>query len=246
MKPGAAAGLRCLFAGIRLLVRPRIRRFVLIPLLINTALFAAATVLGVDWLDGLLDRTLPDWLAFLEFIIWPLVALTALVISFFAFTLVANFLGAPFNGFLAEAVADRLGGAPVGGAFRWRRLPLETAGALLGEVRKLAYFALLGLPLLLLFVIPGLQIIAPAAWFLFGAWALCVEYADYPLGNAGLAFPRQRATLRSHRALALGFGAGVALMTSVPVLNFFAMPAAVAGATVMWHRYLREAPPAGQ
>jgi CysZ protein len=43
-----------------------------------------------------------------------------------------------------------------------------------------------------------------------------------------------RATLRRRRALSLGFGAAAAGLTTIPILNFVVMPAAVAGATAMW------------
>jgi CysZ protein len=54
------------------------------------------------------------------------------------------------------------------------------------------------------------------------------------MGNHMLRFPEQRKRLRGRRMLSLGFGGGSLLMTMIPVVNFFAMPASVAGATAMW------------
>ena len=62
---------------------------------------------------------------------------------------------------------------------------------------------------------------------------LALQYLDYPLGNHGLAFSEQRRILKVQRPMMLGFGAVVLLYTMVPVLNFFAMPAAVVGATLL-------------
>lgn len=53
------------------------------------------------WVD-LLMPSLPDWLSFLQYIVWPLFVLLVLVIVFFTFTMVANIISAPFNGFLSE------------------------------------------------------------------------------------------------------------------------------------------------
>jgi CysZ protein len=39
----------------------------------------------------------------------------------------------------------------------------------------------------------------------------------------------------------MGFGGLVALCASVPVVNFFVVPAAVVGATILWVEELREA-----
>ena len=60
---------------------------------------------------------------------------------------------------------------------------------------------------------------------------LAIEYADYPLGNRGLAFPQIKSTLRKHRWLSLGFGGAATVATMIPVFNFLVMPISVAGAT---------------
>jgi CysZ protein len=65
---------------------------------------------------------------------------------------------------------------------------------------------------------------------------MTVQYLDYPMANHRLFFSEQRARLRKRPLLAWSFGGLVMLATLVPVLNFFVMPAAVAGATVLWVR----------
>jgi len=228
-------------AGLRLMTRPGVRRYVLVPLAINALLFATAIVLAGGWIGALLESWLPPWLALLEWLLWPLFILLALLVVFFSFTFVANLIGAPFNGPLAAAVETALGEAPGETSPGWAQLCAEGAGAVLSELRKIAYLAVRAIPLVVLSLIPGLQPLAALAWFAFGAWALSIEYADYPLGNHGLGFAEQRALLAAHRPVALGFGAAVTALTLIPVLNFVAMPAAVAGATSLWVGTLREA-----
>jgi CysZ protein len=96
------------------------------------------------------------------------------------------------------------------------------------------YFLIRAVPLLLLFLIPGVNIFAPVLWMAFSAWMLALEYADYPMGNHGLLFSEQRLKLREKRLTILGFGGAVLLLTLIPAVNFVAVPTAVAGATVMW------------
>jgi CysZ protein len=60
------------------------------------------------------------------------------------------------------------------------------------------------------------------------------------MANHLLHFAEQRKRLRSRRMLAYGFGGGSLLMTMIPVVNFLAMPASVAGATAMWVGEFRE------
>jgi CysZ protein len=105
---------------------------------------------------------------------------------------------------------------------------------LIDEAKKLLFALFLAIPFLLLFLIPGINLAAPALWFLYTAWILALEYSDYPMGNNGLEFREIRARLRRKRVLSLGFGAAAAGLTMIPVLNFIIMPSAVAGATAMW------------
>ena len=94
---------------------------------------------------------------------------------------------------------------------------------------------------MVLFLIPGLNILVSIGWLLFGLWFLAIEYADYPMGNHALRPAEQRTKLRRSRLKALAFGAGVTVMMLIPVLQFAAMPAAVAGATRFWVDDLRRA-----
>ena len=100
------------------------------------------------------------------------------------------------------------------------------------------YFVAWALPLLVLSFVPPVNAAAPALWAGLVSWMLALEYADYPLGKRGLNFRQQRELLRRHWPLTLGFGGMTLALTLIPILNFLAMPAAVIGATLMWHREL--------
>lgn len=217
-----------------------LRRFVLAPLLINIVLFAGLIWGAAGLFSGLMEDLLgwlPDWMGFLDWLLWPLFFITSLLMMFYLFTVAANLLGSPFNGLLSERVEQHFYPGvvqPQSGPL-WR----EVARAPWIEIRKLTYFLVRAIPLLLLFLVPGLNAAAPLLWLAFCAWILALEYMDYPLSNHGVPLLRQRALLAEHRPLALGFGAAVLLMTLVPVLNFLVMPAAVIGATRLWAEVLR-------
>ena len=104
----------------------------------------------------------------------------------------------------------------------------------------MAYFIAWSVPFLVLFIIPGVNLAAPILWFIFSAWMLALEYCDYPMGNHGIPFRDQRRLLRKHGLLNLGFGTATLVATSIPIVNLFAMPAAVAGATALWLENMRE------
>ena len=220
--------------GIRLIARPGVRRYVAIPLLINAVLFGGLIYLGASQFGLFLDWLLPDWIDWLQWILWPIFGLTCLLIVFFGFALVANLIAAPFNGLLAEAVERSLTGMDCVGDIGGTRFARELWRGVASEVRKLTYALLRAIPILLLFLIPGINVIAPFIWMAFSAWMLAVEYADYPMANHGIAFPEQRKLLANRRLLSLGFGGTAMLVLIVPLLNFLVIPAAVAGATAMW------------
>ncbi|MBT3061261.1 MAG: sulfate transporter CysZ [gamma proteobacterium symbiont of Ctena orbiculata] len=235
-------GAGYLIKGLGLLNKPGLRRFVAIPLLVNVVVFSLLIWLGVGQFEQLMDRFLPNdesWLSWLRWLLWPLFAITLLLIIFYTFTVIANLIAAPFNGLLAEKVERYLGGEMPKQASGAKQMFKDVAPALLSELRKLLYFLLRAIPLLILFLIPGLNVAAPFLWMLFSAWFLALEYGDYPMANHNLAFKQQHKRLKQARLSSLSFGGGLTLMMMVPILNFVAMPAAVAGATLFWHERLR-------
>lgn len=229
-----STGVGYAWRGFGLIRQPRIRRFVIIPLLVNIVLFSAGIICLVLGLDAMLDRILPNWLAWLRYLLWPLFTLASLVVVFYVFTIVANLIASPFNALLAAAVERHLTGQTADAPFSWRASGREVVRTVGAELRKLAYFLLWALPCLALFILPGINLIAAPAWFLFGAWMMAVEYVDCPLGNHGQPFPAVKQQLRQRRKLALGFGSAVMAMTMIPILNFIAMPVGVAGATALY------------
>ncbi|MCG6861924.1 MAG: sulfate transporter CysZ [Chromatiaceae bacterium] len=237
MAANPVSGAGYLFAGIKLITRPGLRRFVLVPLLINILVFSAAIWYGISQFESFLfwmESNIPSWLHWLDWILWPLFVLVLVILVFYSFTLVANLLASPFNSLLAEKVELHLTGRPLDEGGGWKKALVELLPTLLDEVKKLLFAAVLAIPFLILFLIPGINLAAPLLWFLYTAWILTLEYSDFPMGNHGLKFAEMRARLRRKRLLGLSFGAATAGMTMVPVLNFIVMPSAVAGATAMW------------
>lgn len=231
------SGVAYFVQGMGLLLKPRIRTFVLLPLLANMLLFAGAFYWLWQQLDALsawLETSLPGWLSWLEWLLWPL-AIVSLLVSFaLLFGILANWIAAPFNGLLAERVEEYLTqqpAQPVGLAGLLKDLP-----RLLGrEWLKLKYYLPRALGCLLLFFVPVIgQTVAPLVWFLFTAWMMGIQYCDYPFDNHKVPFASMRSALGREKATTLGFGAMTALLGSLPIINFFIMPVAICGATAMW------------
>ena len=237
--PPVLSGPQYLRQGLSLVLSPGLRLFVLLPLLINLVLFAVLIGLAVQqfgqWVDYFMP-SLPDWLAFLEYLLWPLFVALVLLIVFFTFTLLANLIAAPFNGFLAEKVEVVVRGEDPFPTFRWGELAAMVPRTLGRELRKLAYFLPRALALLILSLIPGVNLLAAPLWLLFGIWMMAVQYIDYPADNNKLGWNEMLDWLRARRWQSLGFGGITYAALLVPGLNILMMPAAVAGATVFWVR----------
>ena len=237
--PPVLSGPQYLRQGLSLVLSPGLRLFVLLPLLVNLIVFAVLIVLAVQqfgqWVDYFMP-SLPDWLAFLEYLLWPLFVALVLLIVFFTFTLLANLIAAPFNGFLAEKVEVVVRGEDPFPTFRWGELAAMVPRTLGRELRKLAYFLPRALALLILSLIPGVNVLAAPLWLLFGIWMMAVQYIDYPADNNKLGWNEMLGWLRARRWQSLGFGGITYAALLVPGLNILMMPAAVAGATVFWVR----------
>ncbi|WP_338650809.1 sulfate transporter CysZ [Yersinia enterocolitica] len=231
------SGIHYFAQGWQLISRPGIRRFVILPLLVNILLMGGAfwwlfNRIG-DWVPQLMSYV-PDWLQWLSYLLWPVMVISVLLVFSYLFSTIANFIAAPFNGLLAEQLEASLTGNPLpdtGILGIMKDLPRIMAR----EWRKLAYYLPRALVLLLLYLVPGVgQTLAPVLWFLFSAWMLSIQYCDYPFDNHKVSFQHMRSALRQDKVDNLQFGALVSLLTMIPLLNLVIMPVAVCGATAMW------------
>jgi CysZ protein len=174
-----------------------------------------------------MQSVLPQWLGFLQWILWPLFGLVFLFVVAFTFTLVANVLGAPFYAVLAERLiaGSGLEAAQPAGAVR------SAARGVWVELRRMAAYLLKAIPFLLLFLVPGINLLAPFLWLAFSAWSLTQDYFAYPFDALGLSYEEQRRALRELGTERFVFGALIQLGLAIPLVNVLVSPAAVAGAT---------------
>lgn len=230
------SGPAYLLTGARLALQPGLRRFILLPLLVNFLLFGSVFFWLSKALDSLAEKWvswLPEWLHWLGVLIWPLIIFCLLLITYFLFTLIANWIAAPFNGLLAEQVEARLTGQPAP-EVSWLAVLRDVPRVLAREWHKLRYYLPKALGCLLLLLIPMIgQTFGPLIWLLLCAWMAAVQYCDYSYDNHKTSFNLMCQDLRQRRWRTLGFGLVVSCATAIPLLNLFIMPVAVCGATAL-------------
>lgn len=221
--------------GLKLLNQSGIRRFVIIPFILNLIIFATLMYIATDYFSyfiGLIENQLPAFLDWLVWILWPLFFILCLLVFSFGFSIIANLVAAPFNGYLALAVEEKLTGTPPPDS------GLSTIAEIIlsfkNELRKFIYYIAWAIPIIVLSFIPVINLITPIIWFLYGAWIMSLQYLDYPMANYSMSFKNIRANLSEKRFLTIGFGGITTAATMIPIVNFLVMPTAVAGATLLW------------
>ena len=228
------SGSGCFVEGLKMLLLPELRWYVLWPLLINVVVFSGilywSSGLFSQWLAILTDW-MPDWLSFLEYLIWPLFFLMVLAIVFFTFTIIGNLIASPFNALLSERV-QRMEGAELPGLTLkdWLTILPRSMGR---ELRKILYFLPRALVLMVLSFVP---VVGTVFWFVFNGWMMSIQYCDYPADNRGVSFKEMLSELKQNNPASWTFGITVNLMMLIPLLNLLIMPAGVVGATLFWER----------
>lgn len=225
-------GIGYLLRGFDLIRRPGWRRYAAAPVLVSLLVFVALAGALAWGFDTWMATLLPAGWGWLEWLLWPLFAVVIGLVWVFTFVQLTFLVGAPFNDLLSEKVQSHWahGQPPEGG---WLDLLKEGPRALVSAAQALGYSLMWAVPLLLLTLVPVVNLAAPVLWLILNAWLLAIEYADYPLGARGYSFKQKRAAVAAHRPLALGFGLATLAAMAVPVLNLVAMPAAVAGSTLL-------------
>ncbi|MET1253722.1 sulfate transporter CysZ [Aliikangiella maris] len=241
MQHSSLSSVQYLSKGFSLIWKPKIRTFVFIPLLINLLLLTIATIYAFEnlssWYNSLQqsDSSIIQWvMEWLDWLIWPLVVICVFIVIFFIFAFIANWIAAPFNGLLSEAVEKYLANDQfIDKPFNFSEFFNDIPRLLKREWKKFLYYLPRALGCLILFLTP-LAIVAPFIWFFFNAWMAGIQYIDYPMDNHKISFSQMLKEIRQQRGSTFGFGTIVMLLTMIPVVNILVMPAAVAGGTALW------------
>lgn len=238
------SGFHYFVTGWQLVTQSGLRRFVIMPILLNIVLMIGLIWIFITQISGMIDwlmSFLPGWLDWLGSVMFVASLAIILILFYFSFAMLSGFIAAPFNGLLAEKVEKMLTGEVL----------LDTDPAdfvkdiprmLLREWQKLVYSVPVYIALFLFGFMPVLgQTVVPIAAFLFGGWMMAIQYCDYPFDNHKISFQTMRIKLKKNRTQSLTFGTLITLCTFTPVINLVIIPVAVCGATAMWvNTYRRE------
>ncbi len=230
---------------------PRLWSYVAIPILVNfvvgVALYAGLLFFGLEsveglivnlshWLDALIAK-LPAWLSFLEYLIIAvgfllrlLLVVGLLLVIGFLFVQFGVLLGAPWYGQLSEQLEElrtgQLHKVEVG-------IVQDIARALLYELKKLVLVAGVGLPLLLLNLVPGIgTVIATVGGVTLAATIICLDFLDASLERRRLPFREKLGIVFRSLPASASFSLVCLGLVSIPLLNLLTIPLCVASGTL--------------
>jgi CysZ protein len=226
-------GARYLILGLGRLTTPGLKRYIILPILFNIIVLAFLLFLFYYYIFGYshyLTEHLPPWLDFFSSIVFIILIISAVFLLLSLFMVLLNIIAAPFNGLLAEKTQtifydQQINSQPF----------LKVAvRSLRRQFQFLGYFFLRLLGMGILFLVPFIHPFYPFLWFLFTAWMLSVQYQDFVMDNNLHNFQEMLEKIRLRRSLSLGFGVAIHLLSFIPLLNIFIMPAAVIGSVMMY------------
>lgn len=233
-------GLDCFLDGFALIRRQGLRRYFIVPIIINVIVLTTLVLLSCSRFNGWVDAIMawfPDWLSAIYWLVWGIALIIVLLLVFFVFTIVANIIASPFNALLSIKVEQALTGrAPVSEVSVWMIMPR----AVTRELAKVLYMVPRLIGLMILTVIPVVNIISAPLWLLFGAWVMVLQYVDYAADNNDVSIADLLGRLRRRRFHSLMFGLPAYLLLTLPVVNLILMPVGVAGGTRFWVEQLRQ------
>lgn len=231
------SGISYLKQGVSLLFKPGIKRYVLVPLLLNILVYIGFASCAYHYTQSIhqwLNSYLPHWLSAVAWFLWLLSFIGILFFFTYIFTTIANIIAAPFNGLLSEKVQEIILGHPPKNALSFKELCWLLPKTFMRQVQLFFYFLPRAVIILALFFIPGINIVAGIVWFLFASWMMSVQYFDYPFDNNHIDFNPMIKTMKQHRWLHLQIGIIINILSIIPIVNLLIIPGAVATATAAW------------
>ncbi len=238
-RPGFLSGaLHAPRAAAFLLAHPSLWPWCVAPILINIAVLAGVWIwtghLAAGWLADLAARE--GWMGHaLAWLAWAFALLLRVLVSLVTLVVVGNVASAPFSDFLSERVDRIVSNWRESQPFSASRLVRQFVRTPVLEIRRTAAYAAIMLPLLFLSFVPLLSPLTVAAQFLVSAAFLALDAFSYPLERRGRWRLREKAAVvRANMAPSLGFGATMAALGLVPLVNFLFIPIGVVGGTLLF------------
>ncbi|MGN1392658.1 MAG: sulfate transporter CysZ [Succinivibrionaceae bacterium] len=225
------------FKGLKICLQPGLKRYVLIPIIINFIILIALLLGAYNFVDSTVESWVKNvsWLSYISWLIQIIVFIITGVIMLYIYSFFALTIGSPFYTILSEKVEQHL---------NTRIIPETPFSQTLKEIPatiKLEFVKFVyRIPLLILSVIVFfIPFIGQILCLLIGSWCYGMDCTSYVYENNHIPFKDTRKSLLKHKMLCLTFGITVWCFMLIPFLNLFIIPISICGGTALWHDCLR-------
>lgn len=238
---GFVNGMTAFLRGTRLLIdHPRLCLALVLPVVVNTLLYAGLVYLAITHAGGWIDQFFDDrtewywtWTG-ARYVSWLVSISLIAVLSFFSFVPVGALLTAPFSDLASQRVEDILlpGESPAYGG----------VGGIVHVWALAAWHAVIRFGFLvalypILFVLQFVPLLGQAAAILMSGLLIFVlswEGLEYSMARRRLGLRAKLRCLEQHRARTLGLGAGAFLLLLIPFTALFVFPLLAVSGTVLY------------
>ncbi len=222
-----------------------LKRYFIIPFILNAVLLGAIAVLSYAVIYPFLQNLVPQgeawYLSALRWIITPLLLFLLAFACVILYSITGSVLVAPFNDPLSARVENVLTGAGFDEEFSIGQLFSDMARIASGVFRLLFIVLVFNLLILFFNLIPGVGgAVYGALSFASALFFLGFGFFDFPLERRRLVFGEKLKIVWRYRALAMGLGLGFSLITLVPLVGFLGLNLAAVGATRLFVEYMRQ------
>ena len=240
-------GLGYPFVGMHFVYRkhPELFRYWVFPIAITFVALVAAVWVAIHYqpevaqylwahLPATVQNSETWWGSGLRWIVGAGVSLASVAISVVGVIALSSVFAAPFNDALSEAVEGIVSQTQSRG-FSLSAVGRDVRRAVMIEILKLAFYAFTIVPLFLAsFALPLVGQVMSVFAFILTCVFLAVDYIDWPAARRDIPVRTRLAFVGRNLGALIGFGLGTWVLLFVPLLNLFFMPAAVAGATLLY------------
>lgn len=229
------AGFLAPARGVTLIMsNSRIMKYAILPFLMTVIVFITGIALGLttvtgwvtpvsNWMIGLVGASKTGMLSWIiPILIWPVLVIGLL----YALWVVTRVLASPLFSLLAEKVLIERG-VIEDQPFRlgpWLKL---SSRMFVVSLSRALFLGIVGAILFVLSFIPGVGILTALCFLMLVA----SDLIDYSLEALQMTFSQRIQFLRPRFFVLFGLGCSLGLVFLIPGLNFFLLPASVAGAS---------------
>ncbi len=225
-------GIKFLFNHISLI------RLAVIPWLINLILFLILIFVLYTHLGHLIAllMTRPEtWYGLiLYYLLSAFIFFTSLILGFFVLCFIGNIIAAPFHEWITRNTKFLVGG----NTDKKENLPFwkEAKRIIKNQSRKLLILLLLEICALAFLLIPFLgTLLCSILTFIL----LAFQFLEFPFEIERFSVSQQIKTFFQFPLMWLGFGCGITLLLTIPIINLTILPAGVVGATLLFYKHIR-------